>query len=560
MDVSLFVTLGYIIITILFCIANNSWIKKTHYTNLPLKERLPKLWPIYLSWTIWFLFILIDVYVFREYLIKTHYFSSFELIWNILIITGIVICHLHSGLFLYDTLLSLNFDKINKHELKPLKNGPSVSILIPACNELILILKPTLEAAKEQYYSPFEIVLIENSSNTEIKKKAIELANQLNIKVLDMPYLGSKAKVLNLSLQYVNSDFIAILDADQISSPNFISDTIPYLLKNKNLAFVQTPQDYRNGDESIIAKAASGQQYPFYKYILPGRTLKNSAFSVGTNVLYNLKHLKDIGGFDENTVTEDIATSFALHKRKFDTLFLSKLYAIGYGPIDFSSYLIQQKRWANGTICLLKSLFQFKIIFSGLTFSQWLRYTASAMYYLSGPASIIFLFSPILLSSSLNQNQLYNLSQNPAILTLPFRILFYSFLTIITIGNQNYLRKWFWQCGMITITASLAFTMGFFEALFQKRKIFKVTSKIAIKKSLLSKITLTLFILLWICNIVSGSYLISYISLKNEFLVNLVCILLLFWTFINCITTFSVLVFYNEKSCVLPNICITKST
>jgi hypothetical protein len=176
-----------------------------------------------------------------------------------------------------------------------------------------------------------------------------------------------------------------------------------------------------------------------------------------------------------------------------------------------------------------------------------LRYFASALYYLSGPAAIIFLISPVLICITINYEKLFILYHNPAILTLPLRIIFYSLLTLIIVGNKGQLRKWFWISGLLTINASVAFSAGFLEAIFRKKSIFNVTPKSMINRSVLSRTTLVLLILFWILNMLSGAYISMHLSYNNSFLINLVCLILALWTLFNCTNAFSILVFYNAK-------------
>lgn len=66
---------------------------------------------------------------------------------------------------------------------------------------------------------------------------------------------------------------------------------------------------YSNLDDSLLAKMDDAQQFPFYEILTESESVAGTMFSCGTNVIYRLKALKAVSYFDENNLTEYIATS-----------------------------------------------------------------------------------------------------------------------------------------------------------------------------------------------------------------------------------------------------------
>ena len=120
-------------------------------------------------------------------------------------------------------------------------------------------------------------------------------------------------------------------------------------------------------------------------------------FCCGTNIVFRRQALIEVGGLDESTVTEDFATSIKLHQKKWKSLYYNHVNAFGMAPQNLSSYFMQQYRWANGTIGVLKRIFwNFIIRPFSLKPGQWWEYFLSGSYYIVGLAFFILMMFPIL--------------------------------------------------------------------------------------------------------------------------------------------------------------------
>jgi len=92
------------------------------------------------------------------------------------------------------------------------------------------------------------------------------------------------------------------------------------------------------------------------------------------------------------SVTEDMATSLALHALGWRSVFASETLAAGLAPEDLASAFRQRLRWAQGTIQVL--LRQNPLTLSGLSAGQRLMYLATMWSYLSGFASVVYFAGP----------------------------------------------------------------------------------------------------------------------------------------------------------------------
>lgn len=126
--------------------------------------------------------------------------------------------------------------------------------------------------------------------------------------------------------------YLIVFDADMNPFPDFVEPLVASIEADSQLAFVKTPQYYTNFENNRVARASGLQQAVFYEYICEGKSLKNAMFCCGTNVMFRISALQDVGGFREDSVTEDFATSFQFHQRGWGSRYLNRASAFGLGP------------------------------------------------------------------------------------------------------------------------------------------------------------------------------------------------------------------------------------
>jgi cellulose synthase (UDP-forming) len=135
------------------------------------------------------------------------------------------------------------------------------------------------------------------------------------------------------------------------------------------------------------------EQALFFRSLQAGRDAHNSAFFAGSGGLLRRKPLEEIGGFQTQTITEDIHTSMNLHAKGYTSCYLNRVLSAGLMPETFEGYLKQRKRWAMGCIQVL--LRDNPLTKRGLTFAQRLDYLGSIFYFFFGLPRLICLVAPL---------------------------------------------------------------------------------------------------------------------------------------------------------------------
>jgi cellulose synthase (UDP-forming) len=147
-------------------------------------------------------------------------------------------------------------------------------------------------------------------------------------------------------------DIVAQMDPDHVPKKNFLSRTLGYFT-DPDVAFVVAPQVYGNLKENWIANASACQSYIFHGIIQRGGNGLNAPLLIGTNHLYRVAALRQIGGY-QDSIIEDHLTSMTLtgtlrtEGHYWKGVYTPDLLAIGEGPTSFTDYFNQQKRWAYG--------------------------------------------------------------------------------------------------------------------------------------------------------------------------------------------------------------------
>lgn len=265
----------------------------------------------------------------------------------------------------------------------------SVAVLLPVAGEPVDLIRRTATAARDLLL-PHRTYLLDDGRSDDVRA----LADELGIDYLRREgNAGWKAGNLNHALAIIRPDYFAVFDSDHKPEPEFLLETLPYLLADDALAFVQTPQRYVN-DGTFVSGGSSEAQSVFYRHILPAKNSYGSVFYIGTNALFRGDAIRDLGGFHDETHSEDIWTAYKLHQRGWKSYYLPITMAGGLAPETVDKYFRQQYRWATGGFEIL--LTQNPLFRPGLTLDQRLQYFHSATFFFCGFAAAILFLLPLL--------------------------------------------------------------------------------------------------------------------------------------------------------------------
>jgi len=287
------------------------------------------------------------------------------------------------------------------HSLRPARRVRStssrVSVLIPTYNETKDVLLPTIAAAVA-LRPEHETWVLDDGGRPEIRA----LAEQLGASYIARPERShAKSGNLNHALGLIDAEFVAVLDADHVATPDFLKNTLGYF-DDPKVALVQTPQDFYNVDSfehdvTSTRTLESSQPYHeetlFYRVIQPGKNRWGGAFWCGTNAVVRTAALRSVGGVATDTITEDIHTTVRLHREGWKTVYHNEVLARGLAARNAGEYQDQRYRWGTGAMQLLKRENPFFV--SGLTLAQRLSYAATILAWFESWRSFGYLMIPM---------------------------------------------------------------------------------------------------------------------------------------------------------------------
>ncbi|MCA9365197.1 MAG: glycosyltransferase [Candidatus Moranbacteria bacterium] len=264
---------------------------------------------------------------------------------------------------------------------------PSVDVFVTTAGEPLDVIAKTVQAAVDMDY-PHTTFVLDDGRSDDVRKlaahfEAVYFTRENNI--------DAKAGNVNNGLRHTSAEFFVIFDADQVPKKHFLMKLLPYM-KNERIAMVQSPQFFSNVDR-FIACGTSQAQEVFYKYVCPAKNISNSAFCVGTNMVFRRSAINQIDGIARNN-SEDIWTSFLLHEKGWETIFINEVLAIGQAPSTIVSYFKQQRRWATGGLGMLFLLNPMRS--KKLNIDQRFQYFFSNIFFLVGIPALAYIMFPII--------------------------------------------------------------------------------------------------------------------------------------------------------------------
>lgn len=339
----------------------------------------------------------------------------------------------------------------------------AVDVYVTTYGEPVDVIRRTVAAAVA-IRGEHRTWVLDDGRSPEVER----LAAELGANYLTRPdNKGAKAGNINHALSVTQGDFFLILDADFVPSPDILVETVPFMADEK-VAFVQTPQVYGN-IHNFISRGAGYMQTVFYSLIQPGKNRFNSAFCVGTNVLFRRSAVLEVGGIYADSKSEDIWTSIRLHQEGYRSVYIPTILAIGDTPETIEAYTKQQVRWATGAF---EVLFRVRPLFDRrLTLDQRLQYFGTATFYLGGLVTFLLLLLPTL--------QIYP-GLTPINPSLPIRqwALYYSgfyvmqiIVAVYTIGSFR------WETLLLSTVSFPLYIRALFNALARRDRAWHVTGR-----------------------------------------------------------------------------------
>ncbi|MBN2193157.1 MAG: glycosyltransferase [Polyangiaceae bacterium] len=255
---------------------------------------------------------------------------------------------------------------------------PFVTIQLPMYNEATVAAR-LIAATGEMDYprDRFEIQVLDDSSD-ETCTIAEAAVSALQAEGVDVRYLrrpnrvGYKAGALDYGLRTAKGELVAIFDADFVPQPSFLRSVVGNF-RDPRVAVVQTRWDHMNRGLNLLT---SVQALMLDGHHLVENRVRSAAgflwnFS-GTGGVWRRRAIDDAGGWQHDTITEDLDLSYRAQLRGWRFVYRADVLTPSELPEDMSAFRAQQFRWAKGTVQTARKTIG-RVLRSELTWPQKLE-------------------------------------------------------------------------------------------------------------------------------------------------------------------------------------------
>ncbi len=229
---------------------------------------------------------------------------------------------------------------------------PTISILVPAYNEERTIVK-TLESIDNLHYPKQKMeVFVINDGSTDNTKQEIEhyIKNKPHFHLLSHSNCG-KAASLNIALKQAAGEFFACLDADSFVTPQTLRKMLNlYSIENDPQLAIITPSMKVYDPKTVLQRV---QWLEYLVLILFGKIaskLDSLYVAPGPFSLYRTEIIRNLGGFDEHTITEDQEIAYRVQKHHYKIRQCPAGYVYTTAPATLKPFYHQRRRWYLGSI------------------------------------------------------------------------------------------------------------------------------------------------------------------------------------------------------------------
>lgn len=300
--------------------------------------------------------------------------TFFEII--ILALYGLVLFMLitfgfHKYFLLYTYWKHRNKDIYKTNLFKKL---PFVTIQLPIYNEKYVVKRLLNAVCCLDYPKDLLEIQVLDDSTDETQHIAEELVGKYKADGFDIAFIhreartGFKAGALECGLKIAKGEFVAIFDADFVPQKDFLIKSVPYF-GNEEIGMVQTRWGHINRDYSLLTKiqALFLDGHFIIEHIARNRSGRFFNFN-GTAGIWRKQAIEDAGGWQHDTLTEDLDLSYRAQLAGWKFLYLPDVVTPAELPVDMNAFKSQQHRWAKGSVQTAKKLlpviFKSKIPFS----------------------------------------------------------------------------------------------------------------------------------------------------------------------------------------------------
>jgi cellulose synthase/poly-beta-1,6-N-acetylglucosamine synthase-like glycosyltransferase len=239
---------------------------------------------------------------------------------------------------------------------------PAITIQLPVYNERFVVRRLIRSVAAIDYPRELlEIQVLDDSTDDTVRIVREEVdalrAEGIRIEHIRRPTrAGYKAGALAHGLRTATGELVLIFDADFVPPPSFLREVIPYFT-NPEIGMVQVRWDHLNAESSLLARIQAISLDGHFVIEHDARAKNGLFFNFnGTAGIWRKSCIEDAGGWEHDTLTEDLDLSYRAHLRGWKFVYLRDVTCPAELPADMAAFKVQQFRWVKGSVQVAKKI------------------------------------------------------------------------------------------------------------------------------------------------------------------------------------------------------------
>lgn len=233
---------------------------------------------------------------------------------------------------------------------------PFVTVQLPLYNERFVVRRLIDAAASLQWPAERLEIQVLDDSDDDTKAMVDERVHYWRERGVEIVVLrrdhraGYKAGALAEGMRCARGEFLALFDADFIPAPDFLSRTMPWF-RDGRVGMVQARWGFCNAEHSWFTGVQSLLLGPHFSIEHRVRYLKGLFFNFnGTAGVWRKKAIDEAGGWQSDTVTEDLDLSYRAQLAGWRFVYREECPVPSELPVTVGALRSQQQRWAKGSI------------------------------------------------------------------------------------------------------------------------------------------------------------------------------------------------------------------
>ena len=253
-----------------------------------------------------------------------------------------------------------------RHDLRPRPEDPEiwpvVTVQLPIFNEQYVAQRLIDTVCALDYpRDRLEIQVLDDSTDTtvEIARARVEHWRAAGVDIHHVHRTdreGFKAGALKAGQEVARGELLAVFDADFVPQSEFLKVTVPWF--DEETGMVQARWGHLNRDYSLLTRIQAIFLDGHFVIEHTARERSGCFFNFnGTAGIWRRQAIVDAGGWEHDTLTEDLDLSYRAQLAGWKFRYLPDVVVPAELPAEISAYKSQQNRWSKGSIQTCRKLF-----------------------------------------------------------------------------------------------------------------------------------------------------------------------------------------------------------